>query len=238
MKTSRFASEANNRFSIYGTRSLPEKRAEKDAGNRPARGILKRVGAAVSRFERKVSSECRTANRKVVAPLVGRAKYAVNSKLSKLQAATARASSSKSQGPKGSGTAVQHAPACRPEPLSGAQLAALHCFAVSDIKKLIVEFSAVDSDVPTAVATINEFSKSLRASKIGLNDVTYDQITTFLEKAEACAMPALTPKARDFLLRAQSKAPERLETGTYVTDAPSRSARCGLLAASDQDRRQ
>jgi hypothetical protein len=148
---------------------------------------------------------------------VGRAKYAVNSKLSRLKAAMARATSSSARSQKTSGAAAQHAPAYRPESHTPAQLACYHHIAVENIKTLLIEFSAADSDVSAAVGAMNEFGKSLLESGMDLHDVTYDQITSFLEKAQAPDMPSLSPKARDFLLRAQSRAPETLEIGPYVT---------------------
>jgi hypothetical protein len=216
MKTSRSAPEGTRRFSIYGEGAMPQNRAEKGIAKRAVRGVLKRAASAMARSERLSSSACRRTS-KAITPLVGRAKYAVNSKVAKLQAAMAKASSSSSHAQKTSGAAAQQAPAYRPEPLSAAQLTAYHHFAVADIKTLVTEFSATDSDVPAAVGAMNEFSKSLRESGIGLSGLTYDQVTTFLEKAQACATPPLTPKARDFLLRAQAKAPETLATGPLIT---------------------
>ena len=216
MKTSRSAPEGIRRFSIYGERAMPQNRAEKGIAKRAVGGVLKRAASAMARSERLISSACRRTS-KATTPLVGRAKYAVNSKVAKLQAAMARASSSSSHAQKTSGAAAQQAPACRPEPLSSEQLSAQHFFTVVHIKTLVIGFSATDSDVPTAVGAVNELSKSLRESGIDLYDVTYDQVTTFLEKAQACATPPLTPKARDFLLRAQSKAPDALATGPLIT---------------------
>lgn len=216
MKTSRSAPEGTRRFSIYGERAMPQNHAEKSAAKRSLGGVLKRVASATSRSERLISSACRRTS-KAITPLLGRAKYAVNSKVAKFQAAMARASSSSSRAQKTSGAAAQHAPAYRPESHTAAQLACYEFMAVDNIKKLLTAFSAADSDVPAAVGAMNEFSKSLRESGVGLHDVTYDQVTTFLEKAQASDMPSLSPKARDFLLRAQSRAPETLEIGPLVT---------------------
>lgn len=155
--------------------------------------------------------------RTVVTPLVNRAKYAANSKLAKFQAAVARTLSGKSVSHKGAGAVKHQVPACRPEPLTAAQIEAYHHIAVADIKKLVIGFSADHSDVPTAVCAINELSKSLRPSGMDLAGVTWGQVTTFLETAQACKTTSLAPKARDFLVRAQSRAPETLETGPYVT---------------------
>jgi hypothetical protein len=129
----------------------------------------------------------------------------------------ARAFSSRSHGPESAGAAAQHVPAYRPEPLSAAQIDAYHQVAVMDIRGLVSKFSATGSDVPAAVAAMNEFSRSLRESGIDLAGVTHDQVTTFLEQAQACATPPLARKARDFLLRAQSRAPEALMAGPWVT---------------------
>ena len=216
MKTSRSAPEGIRRFSIYGERAMPQNHTEKGAAKRSIGGVLKRVASAISRSERLISSACRRTS-KALTPLVGRAKYAANSKVAKLRAAMARASSSGSRTQKTSGAAAQHAPAYRPETITAAQLACYEFMAVDSIKKLLTEFSATDSDVPAAVGAMNEFSKSLRESGVGLRDVTYDQVTTFLEKAQASDTASLSPKARDFLLRAQSNAPETLEIGPLVT---------------------
>lgn len=217
MKTSRCAPEWNNRSSIYGMRPMPRNGVEKPAAQRSTRGVLKRLASAMSRAERRISGAGRSTLRTMVTPLVNRARYAANSKLAKFQAAVARTLSSKSVSPKGAGAVAQQVPAYRPEPLSAAQIDAFHHIAVADIRRLVTKFSADHSDVPTAVGEINEFSKNLRPSGIDLAGVTYDQVTTFLEKAQACDTTPLAPRARDFLLRAQSKAPETLETGPYVT---------------------
>lgn len=217
MKTSRSAPELNNRSSIYGMRPMPQNGVEKPAAQRSTRGVLKRLASAISRAERRVSGAGRSTLRTVVTPLVNRARYAANSKLAKFQAAVARTLSSKSGRPQGAGAVARQVPAYRPEPLSAAQVEAFHHIAVADIKRLVTEFSADHSDVPAAVGEINAFSRSLRPSGIDLAGVTYDQVTTFLEKAQACDTTRLAPKARDFLLRAQSRAPETLETGPYVT---------------------
>jgi hypothetical protein len=216
MKTSRSAPECIRRFSIYGERAMPQNHAEKGAAKRTVGGVLKRAASAISRSERLVSRACRRIS-KALTPLVGRAKYAANSKAAKLQAAMARASSGSSRAQKTSGAAAQHVAAYRPESLTAAQLACYEFLAVDNIKKLLTEFSATDSDVPAAIGAMNEFSKSLRESGVDLHDVTYDQVTTFLEKAQASDTPSLSPKARDFLLRAQSTAPETLEIGPLVT---------------------
>ena len=221
MKTSRSDPGSHHRFSLYGSCPMPEKSGEKHSAKSSLKGILKRVGAAMRRSERRTANSRRSAGGTGITPLLGRAKYALKSKLSRLQNAMAKRSSAQARGRDGAGAAAQQAPAATSRPLSGAQLAALHAIAVDDIKKLILEFSDASSDVPAAVAKMNALSNSLRESRIGLTDLTYDQITIFLEKAEACTTPALNAKARDFLLRAQSTAPEKLETVSYVTYAPA-----------------
>lgn len=217
MKTSLSTPECNNRSSIYGMRPMPQNGVEKGDAKRPARGVLKRLASRMSRSEQRLSSAGRSVLRRVITPVVGRAKYAVNSKIAKLRAAVAKGFPSRSLVPKGMGTAARYAPAYRPEPLTAAQIDAYHQLAVGDIRRLVTEFSAADSDVPAAVGAMNEFSKSLRESGIDLAGVTHGQVTTFLEKARACETLPLTPKAMNFLLRAQSKAPETLETGPYVS---------------------
>lgn len=221
MKTSRSDLNSSHRFSIYGSSPMPAKSGARQSAKSSLKGILKRAGAAMSRSQRRAANSCRSAGGTGLKPLLGRAKYALKSKLSKLQNAMAKRSPAQPRGQDGAGAAAQQAPAAAPQPLSGAQLAALHAIAVDDIKQLILEFSDASSDLPAAVAKMNALGSSLRESKIGLTDLTYDQITVFLEKAEACTTPALNAKARDFLLRAQSTAPERLEAISYVTHAPA-----------------
>ena len=217
MKTSRRIPELNNRSSIYGMQAMSQSGVEKPAGKRPYGGVLKRLASAISRSERSIASAGRSTLRTVATPLLNRARYTASSRLAKFQAAVARAVSGKSDSPKGAGAMAQQVHAHRPEPLSAAQIAAYHHIAVADIRKLVIEFSADPSDVSTAVGKINEFSKSLRPSGMDLAGVTFDQVTSFLEKAQSCDTTPLAPKARDFLLRAQARAPETLETGPYVT---------------------
>lgn len=217
MKTSRRVPELSNRSSRYGMQAMPQSDVETSAGNVLNGGVLKRLASAISRSERSIASAGRSTLKTVATPLVNLASYAAGSELAKFQAAVARAVSGKSDSPKGAGAMAQQVPPPRLQPVSAAQIEAHHHIAVADIKKLVTEFSADRSDVPTVVGKINEFSKSLRPSGMDLAGVTFDQVTSFLEKAQSCDTTPLAPKARDFLLRAQARAPETLETGPYVT---------------------
>lgn len=216
MKTSRTSTGTNHRFSLYGENPMQRDSAARGAANLSSTGVLKRLACVMS-SSGSVISRARKSTSRAFSPLVGRAQYAVNSRLSKLRAALARATHGSSHASKKAAAAAPPSPACRPEALNNTQLVFNHFRAVADIRQLVTAFSASDSDVQSAVSAMNELSKDLCASGVELHDVTYGQVTHFLEQAQACDTPGLTSKAKAFLLRAQSRAPETLEVGPYVS---------------------